>query len=188
MINLCEILKGHEGEKFYYLLTGKYVVLEEIEGNKLFLEGLPISERILNEEGALYERGETLLFPDNDQRDWLRWDIDHNYHDTPKTWDALMKSDVIPAEEKTILDKSSSAYLKILQLIEYGYGGIITPEDWKKKQVRWLISWNYIDNEPLPVLAMNHSYTPLTFHHERWVDEFLKYPENLQLLKEYFMV
>ena len=89
-INLCEILKGHEGETFYWVLNGAEVILNSVKYN---IVSLKIDENYgvnLLPSGAAFKGGEVLLFPSKDQRDWNKWDKENN-HKTPKTWSELIK-------------------------------------------------------------------------------------------------
>lgn len=74
--NLCEILKGHEGETFYSTYLGN-VKLDSI-----------------NYTGKVYDHAAKLfvflLFPSKDQRDWNEWDKE-NKRKSPKTWSELAK-------------------------------------------------------------------------------------------------
>lgn len=87
-INLCEILKGHEGETIYCSLIGKNVTINTVTNNAITI--CNVSELItLHHNGGYRKEGECQLYPSKDQRDWIRWDEEHN-NKTPKTWSELI--------------------------------------------------------------------------------------------------
>lgn len=67
-INLCKILKGHEGETFYSPVFG-IVILKEVSNNYLCIKS---ADKVINlyKDGKYDIHGECMLFPSKDQRDW----------------------------------------------------------------------------------------------------------------------
>lgn len=165
-INLCEILKGHEGEFFYSPLYGNVKLV------KTDAEHMPI--KVKSVLGGYYHSftasgkyleddwgGECVLFPSKTQRDWNKW-IEEN---KPKP-----------------IERSILALLRIRQLIEVGYGGNVTNDEWEKA---YIISCTA--DKIFTIHATNCIHT-IAFHTKEQAEEFLKYPENVQLLKDYFMI
>lgn len=70
-INLCEILKGHEGETFYSPVFG-IVILQEILNDCLCIKSV---DKVINlyKDGKYDIHGECMIFPSKDQRDWNKW-------------------------------------------------------------------------------------------------------------------
>ena len=89
-INLCEILKGHEGETFYSPCYG-YITLKAIKPHcyfSLFFDDNN-SEYKFTKYGKISTSNdaECVLFPSKDQRDWNKWIEEHK---VPKTWSNLL--------------------------------------------------------------------------------------------------
>lgn len=119
----------------------------------------------------------------------------------PKTWSEFIEKDnraIIYNLEATYneyqphstsytpIEKSALALLKIHQLIEVGYGGNVTRSDYidiHKKA--WGIDYDFLRNDFHPSTIC---YSLVAFHTEEQAKEFLSYPENIQLLKDYFQV
>lgn len=87
---------------------------------------------------------------------------------------------------KSTIEKSAASLLKIHQLIEVGYGGNVTNEEWEEAfELKYVISCTA--DKIFTVHATNCIHT-IAFHTKEQAEEFLKYPENVQLLKDYFMI
>lgn len=194
-INLCEILKGHEGETFYSPCYG-YITLEIIKPDCYFsiIFNCNNSEFKFTKKGKIHTSNdaECVLFPSKAQRDWEKWDKENN-HKTPKTWDDIPYNrvermyDAIGYEcdyNFTPIEKSSIALLKIHQLIEVGYSGNITNDKYNNT---YYISY-YLPDKELIVTDAGLYKSHIAFHTKEQAEEFLKYPENIQLLKDYFMI
>lgn len=196
-LNLCKILKGHEGEVFWSDVFGliTFVEVQEKEfirckwGN-IVMTLYPDGSKIKGERGT--------LFPSKDQRDWNKW-VEEQKPKVPKTWSEIDKSilnqDVLDAIETLefqtpiisddISLKSALALLKIYQLIKAGYGGNVNFNDTytDKFGIYYNPAWrkfvvDYCTN------TVNH----IAFHTKEQAEEFLKYPENVKLFKDYFMI
>lgn len=206
-MNLCEILKGHEGETFYSPTFG-IAILKEISNDYLYIQSV---DKVINldKDGKYDIYGDCILFPSKNQRDWNKW-IEENKSKhkpkIPKTWsDTLFNPGFIVYELSYIdndkdyvltstgispIEKSALALLKIHQLIEVGYGGNITHDEWVndiKESNLWSVYFDYYDNEFYPIFTAGH-FTHVAFHTKEQAEEFLKYPENIQLLKDYFII
>ena len=199
-INLCKILKGHEGKTFYSRAFG-YIKLEAIENDVLVFLINTINYIIgYNYDGRIEcTDAEQDLFPSKDQRDWEKWDKENN-HETPKTWSELIKDNEIllmgratsdkmyeETEFGYPIEKSASALLKIHQLIEFSYGGNVTNEEWIDDDWKYVIGY-YSDEKEFPIITVTHTKYLIAFHRMEQAKEFLSYPENIKLLQDYYML
>lgn len=195
-INLSEILKGHEGETFYSESLGS-VKLHKLESTSVILtvnkhKSIAFKCAIIDAEDD--------LFPSKDQRDWLKWDKENNKR-TPKIWSELVKNrvdklgvtcdygnvDCSFTEKDTPIEKSALALLKIHQLIEIGYGGNVTEEEWKDDNWKYSITCDG-KNKCFEVIRVCWQKYIISFHTKEQTEEFLSYPENVQLLRDYFQI
>lgn len=210
-INLCEILKGHEGETFYNPLFGDDAILirtanEPKDGyNNIVLKTIHSQRKIdFNKYGQYINGGECMIFPSKDQRDWNKW-IEEQKPNVPKTWSELIYENDFKncnveikkgfySEDKTLcgntpIEKSALALLKIHQLIEVGYGGNITNEEWEDTStIKFVIDIYKYNIEFNFIITFYNYISHIAFHTKEQAEEFLKYPENIQLLKDYFMI
>lgn len=202
-INLCEILKGHEREIFYSPAFGK-VQLKGISYNSIdFIPSSDYEIVRVDERGIFLDGGECCIFPSKDQRDWNKWAEENKK--TPKTWSELCKKnpkfigtdyciDLTSIRKdgwtrrNTPIEKSALALLKIYQLIEVGYSENVTNEEWYDDLVPKYIIIEKSKNVFKSVCVRKfNNRTPIAFHTEEQAEKFLSYPENIQLLKDYFM-
>lgn len=111
----------------------------------------------------------------------------------PKTWTELkntkgvcglplgctasMNEMAAGTEKGTAIEKSALALIKICKLIEIGYGGNATKNG-------WCIT---VKDNSFCTYQTFYTFTPFKFHTKEQAEEFLLYPENIQLLKDYFM-
>ena len=215
-LNLCEMLKGHEGETFYSPLYGNVTLETVLPINSNYLYKVEFrdnkdTKRCFTSEGkyvAYYNNSECTIFPSKDQRDWEKWDKENNKK-TPKTWSEYVKvKDIFTEcaeicsnngkdESKTFtnspIEKAALALLKIHQLIEVGYGGNVSYEQCSELQydnvykiapigTKDRVYFHIVEVEGES--SMNH----IMFHTKKQAEEFLSYPENIQLLKDYVMI
>lgn len=202
-INLCEILKGHEDETFYSPIYGN-IILHHIQlGQDYPIVFLNEREELISfcKDGKPYIYSkECLVFPSKDQRDWNKWNKENNK--TPKTWSELVKikntKDYFleyhttkgfdyEIVESSPIEKSALALLKIYQLIEVGYGGNITNEEWKNNCDKHIIKYSN-DAKVFHIFISINNKRLIAFHTKEQVKEFISYPENIQLLKDYYMI
>lgn len=198
-ITLCEILKGHEGEIFYSVALG-YIKLHKITENTLVI--LALKHNSIEFEVNAKEIASD-LFPSNDQRDWNKFIKEQNLKG-PKTWSELIKEDKFKcnhieikkgfySEDKSLcgrtpIEKSALALLKINQLIEVGYSGNITKYEWFNYD-NYIYTIEYDgENKIYKIIITTYYKSHIAFHTKKQAEEFLKYPENVQLLKDYFMI
>ena len=194
-INLCEMLKGHEGETFYSPLCGN-LTLMLISNTTLIAENKEYSLTFYS-NGTYYKKGEMLFFPSKDQRDWNKW-IEEQKNKVPKTWSELVKRQEFQSWYVDIdgyrcstagdsIEKSAIALLKIHQLIEVGYGGNVTYEEWDKNYTCFVICYDTMLKRFVIGRCVSN-IRHIAFHTEEQAKEFLSKPENVQLLKDYFMI
>ena len=198
-INLYEILKGHEGETFYSLYWGEIKLTKINDKFLIFQNDNNIMNEITSFNGKSIYSQELDIFPSKDQRDWNKWDEENN-HKVPKTWSEIKKEErfqgnaviVVNKEEliETPIIKSANALLKIHQLIDIGYGGNVTDEEWDIQNTKYTIRPFHYTTHYFDIITT--TYYPdkchIAFHTMEQAEEFLKYPENIQLLKDYFMI
>lgn len=81
--------------------------------------------------------------------------------------------------------KSALALAQISQLMPY-YGGEITNEEWKNDNWKYSID---VDAKGLLYLSqVTHNKQIVAFHTHTQRDRFLSFPENVQLVKDLFMI
>lgn len=80
------------------------------------------------------------------------------------------------------------ATLQIAKLIELGYGGMITDEEWKNVNIKkYSILYRPYTKE-LFIKDIWNEKCFISFHHKQQAEEFMSYPENIELIKQYFMI
>lgn len=121
------------------------------------------------------------------------------YLSIPKTWKDLEKVNpnsrlcsiyhaigYVSDYNFTPQEKSALALLIIRELIEVGYGG--NPSIKEKLPTN---SYYEIDIDLHGNFTVDYDALPtslIVFHNIEQAEEFLSYPENIQLLKDYFMI
>lgn len=202
-INLCEILKEHEFETFYSPIYGDVYINLLNDCIRIHIKDKCI---YLSPNGKCwgFKNGECLLFPSKEQRDWNKW-LEEQKLKVPKTWEKLKRSNTIythyslnyivddkdyfTAIGTNLIEKSALALLKIHQLIEVGYGGNITNEEWKNTtKSKWYFVPNVADLFDVKYSQNYNMKRNIAFHTKEQAEEFLLYPENVELLKDYFMI
>ena len=81
------------------------------------------------------------------------------------------------------------ATLKIAKLIELGYGGLVTDEEWRNRDN----AKYYIQNDEYYEFDIYKTYNKnltdfIAFHTEEQAKEFMSYPENVELVRQYYTV
>lgn len=71
-LDLCKLLKGHEGETFYSPICGK-VKFDNISEYGVIVMDMANTAFLFNRHGVYSDGGEVLLFPSEDQHDWFLW-------------------------------------------------------------------------------------------------------------------
>ena len=150
--------------------------------------------------------GECLIFPSKDERDWNTWYEKWKEKHSPKTWNglypeediALIKtrytdtgifSSLVPHNCKTTPEeKSAKALIKIRKLIEECYGGNVTNNEWSKDIAKYVIVPRLTSTKLFNVSVTFYNKSNIAFHTSELAGEFLSYPENVQLLKDFYMI
>lgn len=117
---------------------------------------------------------------------------------TPKTWE-----DVVAQEEcnfDTWLNKIQNAWFgyticdkmiataKIAKLIELGYGGMVSEEEWCNNDIeKWTIIW-YPRSNTFDFVRINNNIHFITFHTLQQAEEFMSHESNKRLVKQYYMM
>lgn len=116
-----------------------------------------------------------------------------------KTWEDVEKENTICKEDISTLEdlcyceykiiKKLIATYKIAKLIELGYGGIVTEEDWKDDNVE-KVSIIYIPfgKECFDIYCNSRRKEFITFHTKQQAEEFMSYPENRKLVEQFYML
>lgn len=98
-------------------------------------------------------------------------------------------------ELKRIYDKASDgvlnkciATLKLDKLIEFGYGGRVSIDKWKEGEKSYCVVVSSVNKEiELRVVTTYFNLDYITFHTKEQADEFISYPENIELIKQYYI-
>ena len=124
----------------------------------------------------------------SNEREYLNVEVEVNQYDSDTD---TCYSDSSTAYN-TPVEKSALAFIKIHRLIDAGYGGNVTIEDFKKLDLFgeyiYHIYYSIIDNkfEIFAISTTMHSL--IMFHTKEQAEEFLSHDSNIQLLKDYFMI
>ncbi len=188
MKNLHTLLKGHEGETFYCTLCGNVTVEKITPTNYIIVDSFDNKNFCLESDGKFYSKGECVLFPSKDQRDWDIW----NKSKTPKIWSDIKHCNAMQAisslDPTEPILKSALALLKIHQLIEAGYGGVPTDDEWYTTSITTIECVAETDKYEPVVVCNSTTRLPIAFHTEKQAREFLSYPENVQLFNDFYML
>lgn len=87
-INLCKILKGHEGETFWSDAFG-LITLVKVYKDFITCRWANIETLNFYSNGSRIEGERCIIFPSKDQRDWNKW-IEEQKSKGPKTWSELV--------------------------------------------------------------------------------------------------
>lgn len=78
------------------------------------------------------------------------------------------------------------ATYKIAKLIELGYGGKITDEEWRNWDVH---KYCYVrEGDKVGYSVRYQDYEFIAFHTLQQLEEFTSYPENVELIRQYYMI
>lgn len=93
---------------------------------------------------------------------------------------------LIPSQElrDKLLTKSIATY-KIATLIELGYGGMITNEEWRNDEWKYAITCN---EGGLLIEKSCHKRMFIAFHTPEQREEFMSYESNRKLVEQYYMI
>ena len=117
-----------------------------------------------------------------------------------KTWEdveeeyAICKEDISVLEnlcycEHKIIQKLIATY-KISKLIGVGYGGLPTKKEYEEDGAWQIIPHRETYDEKFKFkIVMDFQYKSfISFHNEEQAKEFMSYPENVELIEQYFML
>lgn len=107
----------------------------------------------------------------------------------PKLWDFINKLGMEIANCPYIdskLYKKLIATIHIQKLIELGYGGMVTDEEWRDDQkAKYVIKRTNSENPYLYYATVYDDFMFVAFHTPEQREEFMSYPENVELVKQY---
>lgn len=196
-ISLNEILKDYIGHKFYNPMLG-YIELKDIHMQLEFLYGT--TRFNINADGTDAD-GFLCIFPSKEERDWKKWAEYEQKRKFPKTWNDLVDTDQVSLNtdlylnlEKKISEydietSSSIALFKIIQVIDKCYGGCITLNEWKNdKKLKFIVCPSIESEDRFDIRKTDKfsEFSHIAFRFPKYFNEFLSYPENIKLLKQYF--
>lgn len=136
----------------------------------------------------------------------LEWIFDKdNLQPKPKirTWKDVKEEYMLRADTETsyIIDIDKKLYseklvlkalatLQIAKLIELGYGGMITDEEWRDENTeKWsVLNHNFGDFDIVNVTIRFGWKSFISFHTKQQAQEFISYSENVELIKQYYMI
>ena len=156
--------------------------LRELYSNSVKID-FAIMKKIFGEENLLHE-------PKN--KTWRDIIVNsHNIYDkelNPNCGNALICC-ITNKELRDKINLKTQATIKIAKLIELGYGGMITDEEWENEnKSKWVINCDLIKEKKFEILELFLDKFFIAFHEESQAEEFMSYPENVELLKQYYMI
>lgn len=81
--------------------------------------------------------------------------------------------------------KAALALAQISQLMPY-YGGEVTDEEWKNDNWKYSVALNHIGE--ISISCITHMRCLVAFHTKEQRDRFISFPENVQLVKDFYMI
>lgn len=115
-----------------------------------------------------------------------------------RTWEDIEKLDglidmeinFINIKVDNILKKKALAMFKISKIIELGYGGNLSKEELENQDIKkYIIDYNHTTKHfDIIELVEMFFYTALTFKSRKDAEEFLTYPSNVELIKDYLLI
>ena len=127
--------------------------------------------------------------------------MNENNKKSPKTWSDIKDQNIYKfkidndsikfSSVETPIEKSATALLKIHQLIEVGYGGKVTKSYINKldKSIGFYTIYYNHDTDTFNLINTTFiQHNIIAFKTIDYAEEFLSYLENVQLLKDYFMI
>ena len=160
-----------EKEKIYR----EYMQYQEEAETNPFFEG-----KISNMEDLF---GEENLQPEPEIKTWK--DVEKCINEQYCKLD-LALGDILSASKDDKLRLKIKATFKIAKLIELGYGGTVTDEEWKNEDIRKFSIIRFQEN--LSYAEGRYAYEFISFHTPEQRDEFMSYPENRTLVEQYHML
>lgn len=82
------------------------------------------------------------------------------------------------------------ATARIAKLIDLGYGGVVSEEEWKDDTFnKFSIEWDEEDNCPIIRCHCSRNWADfISFHEESQAEEFMSYESNKILVRQYYMM
>ncbi|MCH5167887.1 MAG: hypothetical protein J1F35_08415 [Erysipelotrichales bacterium] len=135
---------------------------------------------------------------------WLEELFDkENLQPEPKTWEDVLK--LYPARVTGVVglelelkgvpginDKIAQkiiAATKLAKLIELGYGGMVTDEEWKDTNDKYIVALHYEKGEAILEKRTVCNYKCfIAFRTYEQRELFMAYPENRELVEQYYMI
>lgn len=121
-----------------------------------------------------------------------------------KTWKDMKEEYMLNADTGTsyIIDMDKKFYskklalkslatLQIAKLIELGYGGMITDEEWKDgSNLKYCIIYSPAHNDSkINIIGCSGAIKHfIAFHTKQQAKEFMSYSENRKLVEQYYMI
>lgn len=120
----------------------------------------------------------------------------------PKTWDDFIEENRIcvgclasnnlmaaGTQHGTPIENSALALIECHILIEEGYGGIVSHEEWKNRRIKkYIIVFDDDNNFHVDWCVEPKFFNHIAFHTKGQAKEFLSYRANVRLLKYYYMI
>lgn len=203
--NLCKILKNHIGERFYYMIPGNDVIIQNTTDKVIIMCDADNNQEIhtVNGKGAMTESGECLLWPNRQIRSWDAF-INNDLRESPKTWADLSLEKLVVASEisfeyndsgiltpkttyNTEEELAAAALIQFYQLINKCYGGV---PSFKEKIELGNNLYEIYYNEFKKTYMVDESCLGTNFavfYTKEAAEEFISYPENIKLLDTLFM-
>lgn len=108
--------------------------------------------------------------------------MDNRYH---QLIDDIIRSGYSSLWDSKVISKIIAA-LKISKIIEFGYGGIVTDEEWEDRDIiKYCLC--KVDNRIFYATRTDH-FLFIAFHTDQQREEFMSYPENVELIRNYYMI
>lgn len=92
--------------------------------------------------------------------------------------------------DNTLIKKLLATY-KIAKLIELDYGGMVTNEEWQEGILEKFMIYSAARANGSTKICTGSSYYQkffIAFHTNKQREEFISYPENVELIKNYYMI
>lgn len=157
---------------------------EEAETNPYF-EG-----KITNME-ELFDKENLQPKPKNKTWEDLEKDgfsVEHDYLREFDDWEICIDAISYNCDISDKLIYKAIATLKIAKLIELGYGGLVTEEEWVDGNVEKVSIIYKSFKKKFDILYNSHRKEFITFHTRQQAEEFMSYPENVELVEQYYMI
>lgn len=96
---------------------------------------------------------------------------------------------ILPTSKDDKLRLKIKATYKIAKLIELGYGGMVTEEEWRDLSTLKHIVYCTSNNNKLCIQSQFTSFKRfIAFHTRQQAAEFMSHLENVELIKQYNMI